>query len=57
VPHRSPIRTYVPLLPLLAGIALSIGRFRADDPLGGLALGLGGMVLMVVAAIRTPPTK
>ena len=44
----------LPLVPVLAGLALSVWRFRADDVIGGLAFCLGGMVLMIVVAIRLP---
>ena len=44
----------LPVLPALAGLALSIWRFRADDSFGGLASCLGGMLLMVLAAVRLP---
>jgi hypothetical protein len=44
----------LPFVPVLGGLALSVTRFRAQDPLGGLAFGLGGLLLMVVAAIRLP---
>lgn len=53
MPH--PFRLWLPIVPLLVGIALSIWRFRADDPLAGLGLGLFGVCLTVVAAIRVPP--
>ena len=42
----------VPLVPMVAGIGLSAWRFRAGDGLGGLAIGLAGMALMVLLAIR-----
>lgn len=59
MPHRSPISSFVPVLPALAGLALSILRFRAHDPLGGLAAGLGGFLLMFPLAVwisRSPRT-
>ena len=44
----------VPFAPVLAGLALSVWRFRADDPVGGLAFALGGMLLMLVLAVWLP---
>ena len=55
MPHRSRLHSYLPFVPVLAGLVLSAWRFRAADPLGGLAFGLGGMLLMVVAVIRMAP--
>lgn len=46
--------SWLPLLPVAVGLGLSAWRFRLDDPLGGLGLGLGGMALMIVVAIRLP---
>jgi hypothetical protein len=42
------------LVPGLAGLALSILRFRADDAVGGLAGALLGVILMVVVATLLP---
>jgi len=44
----------LPFVPVFVGLALSSWRFRADDSLGGLAFGLGGLLLMLVVAIRLP---
>ncbi len=44
----------LPFVPVLAGLVLSAWRFRAGDALGGLAFGLGGMLLMLVVAARLP---
>ena len=44
----------LPVVPALAGLALSSWRFRAHDPLQGLAFALAGMILMIVTAIRMP---
>jgi hypothetical protein len=55
VPHRSSFGNFVPFVPVVLGIAFAALRFRADDALGGLACGLGGMLLMVVAAARLAP--
>jgi hypothetical protein len=53
-PARAAFASLFPLVAVLVGVALSVWRFRAGDSLGGLALGLGGMVLMLVLAIRSP---
>jgi len=50
-PSRIDVATFVPFLPVVAGLWLSSLRFRAHDSLGGLAFGLGGMILMFVLAI------
>jgi hypothetical protein len=47
----------VPFAPAVAGILLSTWRFRAHDGVGGLAFGLGGMLLMIVLAVRLPRPK
>ena len=54
VPHPSSfsLADLLPFVPVVAGLALCVVRFRAHDALGGLAFGLGGMVLMVVLALR-----
>jgi len=41
----------VPLVFVLAGLALSILRFRAQDDLGGLVLGETGFLLMLVSMV------
>jgi hypothetical protein len=41
----------IPFVAALAGIGLSIWRFRTRDQMGGLVYGLGGMLLMLVLAI------
>jgi hypothetical protein len=59
VPHENSSRrvtvpSYVPVLPVFAGLAFSILRFRAGDSLGGLACALAGILLMLVLATRVP---
>jgi hypothetical protein len=49
----SPLSIVMFLAPF-AGLALSVWRFRAGDPLGGTAASLAGMLLMVVLATRLP---
>jgi hypothetical protein len=44
----------LPSSAVLGGLALSVVRFRAQDPVGGLALGLGGMLLMIVLTVLLP---
>jgi hypothetical protein len=43
--------TVLPFVPFLAGLALSTWRFRLQDAVGGLALGLGGAIAMIVVAV------
>lgn len=50
MPHRSVLVHLVPFLPLVLGQFLSAWRFRAGDEIGGLALALGGVLAMMVAA-------
>ena len=50
MPARPTTRDAVPFLPLFGGLLLSIVRFRADDPIGGLAFGLGGVLAMLAVA-------
>lgn len=50
-PKLSPV---VPLGSILVGLVLSSWRFRADDPIGGLAFALGGVLLMIVLAAWIP---
>ncbi len=40
-------RDLLPLLPCVGGFLLSAWRFRAHDALGGLAFGLGGVIVMI----------
>jgi len=40
----------LPFVPAVVGIAISILRFRAGDPVGGLAGSLAGVLLMAVVA-------
>lgn len=40
------------LLPFLAGLVLSVWRFRVHDPLGGLGCALGGILGMLVVILR-----
>ena len=49
---RGPVVHALPFVPFLVGFTLSAWRFRAHDPLGGLAFGLGGVILMVVVVLR-----
>jgi hypothetical protein len=44
----------LPVVPMLVGLAASIWRFRADDPVGGLASGVGGVLLTIAAAVLLP---
>ena len=53
--HSASVGRFVPFVPVLVGVALSAWRFREGDAITGLAFGLGGMLLMVVAAIRLAP--
>jgi hypothetical protein len=54
VPHRSfSLADLLPFVPVVVGLSLCTLRLRADDALGGLAFGLGGMLLMVVVALWT----
>ena len=48
MPRGTVVASVLPFVPALAGLALSIGRFRAHEPLAGLAFALGGLLLMVV---------
>lgn len=50
-PSRIDVASFVPFLPVVAGFWLSSLRFQAHDALGGLAFGLGGVILMFVLAI------
>ena len=52
---RFPLVSVVPFVPAVLGVALAAWRFRVNDGFGGLAYGLGGMVLLVVLAIRLSP--
>ncbi len=52
---RSRVANCAPFLPVIAGLCLSVLRFRADDSVGGLAFGLGGMLAMLVLAISLSP--
>jgi hypothetical protein len=47
----------LPFVPFLIGLALSTWRFRLDDGLGGLAFGLGGVVLLIALAMRLPADR
>ena len=44
----------IPLLPILAGVWLSAGRFRAHEPVAGVAWAVGGILLCVVVVFRLP---
>ena len=46
------LASLLPFIPAFAGLGLSAWRFGLHDQVGGLAFGLGGMLLMVVMAIR-----
>jgi hypothetical protein len=50
----SRLASALPLVPVLAGLVLSVWRFAARDPVGGLAAALGGLLLMIVVAVRLP---
>jgi hypothetical protein len=52
-----PFSSVVPFLVLLAGLALSVWRFRDGDPVGGLACSLAGVVLMMGIAMRLPEAR
>ena len=52
--RSSMLAAVVPIGSILAGLALSVWRFRADDPIGGLAFALGGVLLMIVLAAWIP---
>ncbi len=45
--------SFLPAIPAIAGIPLSVWRFRADDGFGGLAFCLAGMLLTIVVAVRS----
>lgn len=47
-----PLRAIVCALPAIAGVLLSAARFRAHDPIGGLASALAGLALTVVVVFR-----
>jgi hypothetical protein len=60
VPHRPSFVDFVPVLSILAGLVLSILRFRAGDRIGGGAAALAGLLLSIVLAVvldrrATPP--
>jgi hypothetical protein len=57
VPHRVGLSSFVPFLACFVGLGVSILRFRADDPLGGLVGGLAGVVLMMAIAMRLPASE
>ena len=44
----------LPFVPALAGLALSVGRFRVHEPVLGIACVLAGLLLMVVVVFRLP---
>jgi len=46
-PTRYTAADFLPLVAFVVGTVLSAWRFRAHDPLGGLAFGLGGTVVMI----------
>jgi hypothetical protein len=53
VPHRSSfVLASLSVSVVLAGLAVAVWRFRADDGLGGLGAALGGMLLMLFLAVR-----
>jgi hypothetical protein len=54
MPRGAPFFAVLPFVPFVAGFALSAWRFRAHDAVGGLAFGLGGVLLMVVVVLRMP---
>ena len=55
MPHRSSsVAVFFPFAAALAGLVLCVLRFRAADPVGALAFGLGGMLAMILLAIRLP---
>jgi len=54
MPRSSLAAQTLPFIPCLAGLALSVWRFRHEDPVTGLACCLGGVVLMVVVVFRLP---
>ena len=46
MPRSSLVALSLPFVPCLAGLALSVRRFRAEEPVAGLAFCLGGVLLM-----------
>jgi hypothetical protein len=44
----------LPFVPALAGLALSVRRFGAHDPVGGVTACFAGLLLMVVVVFRLP---
>ena len=51
---RNALAVILPLLPILAGVWLSAGRFRAHEPLAGIAWALGGILLFTLLVFRLP---
>lgn len=51
-PSRSALLSYWPLLWIPLGLVVSVLRFEADDPFGGIAGCLGGVLLTMLSAVR-----
>jgi hypothetical protein len=54
MPSRRSFRAVLPLVPAVVGWAVSAWRFRVQDPIGGLAIGIAGLLAMMVLAARMP---
>lgn len=54
MPRTPLVVSALPFLPVLAGLVLCTWRFRAHDPIGGLAFGITGLLGMVVVIFRLP---
>jgi len=52
MPRGPVVASSVPFLVAFVGLALCTWRFRAQDAVGGLAFGLGGMLAMLLLAMR-----
>jgi hypothetical protein len=53
---RRIVASVLPIAAALVGQGLSILCFRADHAFGGLAWALGGMIALILLAMRVPPT-
>jgi hypothetical protein len=56
MPRGSPFVHVVPFVPPVVGVALSVWRFRCEDPLGGIAAAIAGLLGTVVVVFLIPET-